>query len=269
MKRKKNADKLLPVLIISVLFFCCSDNNPEITNQAFNKKAALMGIIWQQTSAEYRALAHQSFNMARMILIKESRIKRKKKKAVIIDIDETVLDTSPYQAMIATSLKAYPHGWKEWCNRAVADEIPGSKDFLNYADSKGYDIFYVSNRQTSLRPSTILNLKKLGFPQIKKDRLLLREFSPSKKERRNSIEKTHYIAVLIGDNLNDFSNVFENKSVDSRFKETEKLKKLFGSRFVIIPNPMYGEWENAIYNHQRGITNQDKIKHIQESLKIK
>ena len=56
---------------------------------------------------------------------------------------------------------------------------------------------------------------------------------------------------MIGDNLDDFSDVFERKSVSDRFAEVDKAKDLWGKRFIMIPNAMYGTWENAIYNYER------------------
>ncbi len=79
----------------------------------------------------------------------------------------------------------------------------------------------------------------------------LRLEESSEESRRNQIAEKYRIVTLIGDNLNDLSNVFEKKSIADRFAETEKAKDLWGNKFIVIPNAMYGEWEGAIYEYQR------------------
>jgi 5'-nucleotidase (lipoprotein e(P4) family) len=262
MKRAFKRGVLSVLILLSALisFSICDSDDKAKTERSSDNEAFLMGILWQQKSAEYRALVYQSFNIAKMMIDKESRVKRTKKKAVVIDIDETVLDTSPYQAKSITANQNYPGGWNEWCNLAKAREVPGAKEFLRYAASRGYDIFYVSNRESVLMDGTIKNLKTLGFPQVEKNHILLRENSSSKKERRKTIEKTHYIAIFLGDNLNDFSDIFENRSIEERFTETDRRQRDFGRRFIILPNPVYGDWEGALYNYRRDLSKHQKNK---------
>ncbi len=257
---KKGVLSILIFMLVSISISRCDSDHRVRTERISGNEAFVMGILWQQKSAEYRALVYQSFNMATMMIDRESRIKRSKKKAVVIDIDETVLDNSPYQAKAVTANQDYPRGWKEWCNLARAREVPGAREFLRYAVSKGFDIFYVSNRESALMESTIKNLRTLGFPQVTKNRIYLRENALSKRGRREIIERTHYIAILLGDNLNDFSDTFENRSIEDRFIETDRLQRYFGSRFIVLPNPVYGDWERALYNYRRDLPKQQRNK---------
>jgi predicted secreted acid phosphatase len=48
----------------------------------------------------------------------------------------------------------YPEGWVSWGKEAAATEVPGAKNFLNYAASKGVTIFYVTNRVVELKEAT-------------------------------------------------------------------------------------------------------------------
>ena len=102
------------------------------------------------------------------------------------------------------------------------------------------------------------NLTARGFPQVTRDHVLLKENESSKEARRKSIAATHRIVVLMGDNLNDLAAVFERKSVAERSAEVEKLKNEFGNRFIVLPNPMYGDWESALYGYRRGLTDAEK-----------
>jgi len=57
--------------------------------------------------------------------------------------------------------------------------------------------------------------------------------------------------MLIGDNLDDFSGIFERRSIAERFAAADAHREEWGRRFIVLPNAMYGTWENAIYEYQR------------------
>ena len=58
-------------------------------------------ILWQQSSGERRALSYQAFTLARKILDQDLRVNRRirKPRAVIVDLDETILDNEIYEGM--------------------------------------------------------------------------------------------------------------------------------------------------------------------------
>jgi predicted secreted acid phosphatase len=60
--------------------------------------------------------------------------------------------------------------------------------------------------------------------------------------------------LLLGDNLNDFTQAFEKKSIADRKIEVDKVKQEWGKKFIVLPNSTYGEWENALYNYQRNLS---------------
>ncbi len=220
----------------------------------------VMSVLWFQTSAEMRALSYQAFNVARMKIERDLSLNRsKKKKAVVVDIDETVLDNSPHMAKLIKENQAFPYAWADWVSKAQGEPLPGAVEFLNFVVSKDYDVFYVSNRsaETDLE-RTIVNLTAKGFPQATNDHVLLMKGVSSKEPRRKNIENTHELVLLMGDNLNDLANVFERKAVPERFAEVDKVHEEFGNRFIVLPNPMYGEWENAVYSFQRGLSDEQK-----------
>ncbi len=226
----------------------------------------MMSTLWHQTSAEYRAIAYQTFNLAKMALDIELKKKTPKKKALVFDLDETLLDNSPYQGMSIEQNTGYPHGWYDWIDAAKAKPIPGAVEFLKYADSKGVNLFYLSNRKIKKNrrvpgmKNTLKNMIALGFPQAVESHMYLRDKSSGKEPRRSEIAKNNTIIMLFGDNLNDFSDVFEKKSVVDRKVEVDNLKNMFGSKFIVLPNAMYGEWEGAIYNYNFRAPIDEKIK---------
>jgi len=218
-------------------------------------------VLFMQKAAEFRALAYQAFNIARMQLDADfdkktlkrlPKTERKMTRAIVVDIDETVLDNSPHQAELIKNRMPFTGSiWTAWVNRRQAKPIPGAVEFLKYANSKGVRVFYVSNRNEAEKQGTIDNLKAVGFPDVSGETVLVRATESGKEARRQSISAKHRIVLLMGDNLNDLSNVFERKSVDERFAEVDKTRELFGRKYIVLPNAMYGDWESAIYEYGR------------------
>ena len=218
-------------------------------------------VLFMQKAAEFRALAYQAFNLGRWQLDADfdkkniktlPKAERKMTRAVVVDVDETVLDNSPHQAELIKNRMPFTNTvWTAWVNRRQAKPIPGAVEFLKYANSKGVRVFYVSNRNEAEKQGTIDNLKAVGFPDVSDETVLVRTTESGKEPRRQSIAAKHRIVLLMGDNLNDFSNVFERKSVADRFSEVDRVKDLWGKRFIVLPNAMYGDWESAIYEYGR------------------
>lgn len=229
--------------------------------------------LYQQHAAEYRALSYQAFNLAKMYLdqtLNSSKRKKQPKRAVVVDADETIIDNSPAQAWGIKYRQAFSSAnWLDWVKREEATALPGAVDFLNYAHKRGVRVFYVTNRNVGEEEKhTISNLKKLGFPNVTDDTVMCRseQTGSSKDSRRKEILKTYQIVLLMGDNLNDLATEFERKSVDDRKKAVDDVKNLFGTKYIVLPNAMYGDWENALYNYER-LTDEQKTAKRNEWLK--
>jgi 5'-nucleotidase (lipoprotein e(P4) family) len=240
-------------------------------------------ILWTQSAAEYRALAYQSFVLARLRLDtdlrnhsslaqRRSRHTRDSSRspAVVVDVDETVLDNSRFQAeLVLHGLTYTPESWTAWCERAQAGVVPGSVDFLNYAGTRGIRVFYITNRRLPDKPGTIRNLQSLGFPTVNEETVMVREDAKtsSKESRRKLVRDQYRIVLLIGDNLNDFNDDFADKSTADRAAQVDRERVEFGSRFIVVPNPMYGDWENAIYDNKSRLTDVEKRAYRRAALK--
>jgi 5'-nucleotidase (lipoprotein e(P4) family) len=214
-------------------------------------------VLWQQSSGERRALSYQTFTLARILLDRDLRMNRRSrmKRAIIVDVDETVLDNSGFQAWMIKNQRPFESSsWTAWCNRAEATAVPGAVEFLRYAKSRGVRVFYITNRKQVEKEGTAANLKKVGFPEVNDQTLLVRTDpkSSSKEPRRTSVSSRYRVVLLMGDDLNDFTEVFEtSKTVSTRNDAVERNKAQFGARFIVLPNPMYGHWEDAIYGEGR------------------
>ena len=212
-------------------------------------------VLYQQTAAEYRALCYQAFNMAALRLNGIPKKKfRKEKLAIITDLDETVLDNSYVEAQLIKDGKEFSNAtWKNWMDKSAATAVPGAVEFFKAAKQKGATIFYISNRDSSALQTTLANLVKLGLPDADLAHIMLQGKSTASKEaRRQTVQAKYNVIMLLGDNLIDFMNVFEKGSVDERFAQTDLRKEEFGKKFIVLPNSIYGEWENALYNYERG-----------------
>lgn len=230
-------------------------------------------VLWQQTSGERRALSYQAFALARMLLDRDLRMNRRSRKprAIIVDLDETILDNSRNEGtMLKNRTNFNQKDWTAWVNRAEATAVPGSVEFLRYAASRRVKVFYITNRLEVQKQGTETNLKRLGFPQVNGETLLI-QTDPnnlSKESRRQTVGAKYRVVLLMGDDLNDFAAVFENcKTLESRIESVEKNKPAFGTRFIVLPNPMYGDWENAIYGYNFKLSEAEKAEKRRSVLK--
>ncbi len=227
-------------------------------------------VLWHQTSAEYRALCYQAFNAAKTYI--ETLIPNREpneKFAIITDLDETIIDNSYLEAKQIKEGKEYSSArWKEWVNMSAATEVPGAIEFLQWAASRNITIFYISNRSVSDVKPTLANLNKLQLPNADEEHMLFLSAESTKEPRRQIVAKDHKIVMLMGDNLNDFTNLFEKKSIDDRKAETDKVKDEWGKKFIVLPNAIYGEWENAFYDYKRNLTPKEKETKRKDLLKV-
>lgn len=261
--------KIVSFFFAVIIFSACKTTKQSVSQQAVTlptnttdqiASAKLFTAAFQQSAAEYKALCYQTYNLAK-IKLDELLITGKYAKplAVMTDIDETVLNNSPYQVHQALLDKDYdPTSWHLWTDKASADTVPGALSFFQYAASRGVEVFYVTNRDNAERASTLKNLQNFNFPNTDNSHLMLMGKSSSKVQRRDSIQATHILLMQFGDNLNDFSGSFEKKSIADRMKATDEDRSLFGTQFFVLPNPSYGEWENAVYKYQRNLTSAQK-----------
>jgi len=212
-----------------------------------------LSVLWQQQAAEYRALCYQAFNMAGLRLNEALKNKPGKQKlAIITDLDETILNNSYSEAQLIKDGKEYSNQlWKDWIRQSAATGVPGAVEFLQMAQKKGIVIFYISNRDKTDVANTLINLKKLQLPYADTSHMLFLSNTSSKEPRRQLVMSRYNVVMLLGDNLNDFMQVFEAKNCSSRLAETDKVKSQWGRKFIVLPNATYGEWENAVYDYDR------------------
>jgi 5'-nucleotidase (lipoprotein e(P4) family) len=223
-------------LFIFLFLFAC--NNVEISKKEHS-------LYWQKNSAEYVALSYQAYNLAKFRLDEKLNSEFNKRPAIVIDLDETVLNNLPYNQMLIDSSEVFTQeSWSNWVNKKIATKVPGSLEFINYAKSKNVKIVYLSNRRVENYEPTKVNLVNLGYPFDEDTLMLLRDETGDKTARRNTLND-YEIIMLLGDNLADFNSVFYKKSNKERIQSVDSLSKMFGDKFIVFPNLIYGDWEDG------------------------
>ena len=224
----------------------------------------LNAVAWVQSSVEYEAAAVQAYRLASIQLdaaladtswsaaIEQTGDASKLPPAVILDIDETALDNSPFQARGVRDNTPYSEqAWQRWVTEARARAVPGATEFARYAAGKGVTVFFVTNRMSGIEKPTRANLAAAGFPlDANVDTVLSRgekpEWSASGKgPRRTFIAASYRILLLIGDDLGDFV-VNPAGTPDERRAHTAPNADWWGRRWIMLPNPTYGSWERAV-----------------------
>ena len=232
----------------------------------------LHAVLWMQQAAEYRVLVQQTYRLATERLatadqpgsaaLEQDAVPAQRlaslPPAIILDLDETVLDNSWFQARMLRDRVNYSDPiWDAWVQEAAAPALPGAREYLDAAAQRGVRIFYVTNRECPKVPpvsgdpcpaktATQRNLVRLGLPGAADPaNLLLRRERPewaerSKSARRAWIGERYRIIALVGDDMGDF--------VDRRVHAArrDELTPLFGTRWFLLPNAMYGSWERAV-----------------------
>ncbi|MEQ8909945.1 MAG: 5'-nucleotidase, lipoprotein e(P4) family [Vicingaceae bacterium] len=242
------------LLLGSLFIHACSPSGKITENKSdqptYNRHPDESAVLWQQTAAEYDALCYQAFNSALNWLDynNDDYEVSKRPLTIVMDLDETVLDNSPYNAQLILDGKSYSQeSWSDWTTRTEAKLVPGAAEFIASALNRGYQIYYISNRSADEADWTVRNLSIHGI-NVEYDHVLLDETGTGEKaERRQQVANSNEVIMFIGDNLADFGDFFEEEmTVTERKNLTSEYNKSFGSKFIVLPNPMYGKWDSTL-----------------------
>src|SRR5258708_6144499 len=204
------------IVLAFTLTACATQSSPCRTADS-----AINATLWMQTSAEYQAITREVYGTATRTLdaaiadktwtaaTEQKTLDAAMPPAVILDLDETVLDTSGHQTRLIRAGAGYSEDdWHEWAMHDASNIIEAARDFLLAAQKQGVAIFYVTNRLQSEVEPLRATLARLGLP-LTNDNLLVRgareEWKSSDKTPRRAFVASHYrVIMLFGDDLNDF-----------------------------------------------------------------
>jgi 5'-nucleotidase (lipoprotein e(P4) family) len=244
-----------------------SASTPELLDNNLNST------LWVQASGEYKANTLQAYNSAIANLGPVVRFGNQSAAleqpgntgglpaAVVLDIDETVLDNSRYQAQLVLLGSAFnPETWDQWVALKAATAVPGAVEFINYAKATGVEVFYITNRECKVRDGnedpcpqeldTLENLQNVGVQGVTKDHLLLKNEFPDwgseKSNRRLNIADQYRIVMLFGDDLGDFLSDAKSMTPKERDALVSLHSNKWGSVWYMLPNPTYGSWQRVL-----------------------
>jgi len=212
-----------------------------------------VAVAWKQTAAEYEALYHQGFNIARLRV--EHELAQQQPNglplAVIVDMDDTILDTRDYWAGLLASGQDFfdDAQWDIWISENKVRPTPGSLEFLTFCAEQQVQVFYVTSRNqgASTYDYALNHLQLNGFPFADTQHLTVLTDSSNKQLRQDDIRAMFDVVVLIGDNLNDFSREFYVDDQLERKALMQQHRKQFGARFILLPNPTDGHWLEPLF----------------------
>lgn len=248
---------VLSVLFIA-LFTACQTSNQTVDYS----NNTLYSTLWIQTAAEYEALTYQAYNTAESLLpvaledsswsasLEQEDPYFDKPPAIILDLDETAIDNSFYEARGILDQTGYDAvTWNNWVREAEAEAIKGAVELTNDANDLGIAVFYITNRDAEVQPYTEQNLLELGFP-VAEGSVMSNggqpDWTSAKVNRRKWVAENFRILMLFGDDLNDFVPA-RGISINERKALAEQYSDHWGVKWFVLPNPNYGSWERALY----------------------
>jgi 5'-nucleotidase (lipoprotein e(P4) family) len=240
---------------------------PARAQDAVPASDMLLATLWTQRAIEYKANALTVFTLARIRLDEALADKswtaapgeqkgdfQGLPPAVILDVDETLIDNSRYQVWMLKNNQSFStKTWNEFCAAQISTAIPGAVEFVKYAESKGVKIFYITNRDAVTEKDTRENMQKLGFPMGGNvDTFLMQNEQPgwgsAKSSRRAVVTKDYRVLLNIGDNFGDFDDRYRGSEAD-RIKAYEADMPYWGKQWLMIANPTYGSFDTAPFGH--------------------
>lgn len=234
--------------------------------------------LWIRTSAEFRAATEIIYRSATAALApaladrgwsaepSQTADFADLPPAVVMDIDDTVLDNSAVQVRLSlerTCPQEFAPVWDAWVRERAAPAVPGAVAFLRAAralhDAQGRPlrVFLITNRECAPREDsgsrcpqqddTLANLRALGLdaPTLADDLMLKGEqpdWGSEKLSRRRVVASNYRILLNVGDDLTDFIPGVRALAPGAREQARCARQDWWGLRWFVIPNPMYGSW---------------------------
>jgi 5'-nucleotidase (lipoprotein e(P4) family) len=248
-----NINKTLAApLFVSMLML---HGSPTFAEQTASPPSNLLtsAVAWKQTAAEFEALYYQGFNVARSQLDRALQAHKKGDRplAIISDVDDTVLSSNSYWGYMVNADKEFfdDNAWDKWVAENGPVATPGAVDFLNYAKSKGVEVFYVTSRDQGEKTFeyALANLRKNNLPFADEKHLTVYRDSSNKEPRQTEIAQAFNVVVMLGDNLNDFKRKYYVADVQQRKHLMAEDQQQFGRKFILFPNPTDGHWLKAVF----------------------
>ena len=248
----------------------------------------LDAVLWTQTSIEHELIYRQLFaNATRQLDVALAdptwdalpfppRNLKGLPPAIVVDIDETLLDNVPLNARDVVNNQVYSYDrWNTWVDQAKAQALPGAVAFVQAAQQKGIAVYYLTNREHSQVTATVKNLRLRGFPVAHNEQVLAastptghcEQAGYGKNCRRQWVAAHARVLLMAGDSLGDFVQAEHNTVADQR-KAVAPYVNWLGQRWFLLPNPTYGNWYSAPYGDDEKLPFEQKRMLKQQALQL-
>lgn len=282
-KQSRRLGRWLSLAFMLSAVGCGGGSNGETGRSAVGD-ARLNGVLWIQTALEYEIASVQAYELAKIMLleamadshwtalVEQEGDFEDLPPAVILDVDETVLDNSAYDArLIIAGIDHDQNMWNTWVTEKCAPAISGAKGFLESAVSRGIETFFITNRDYNVEMETAENLGLALGLEVLEESVLCRgekeDWDTDKTSRRAFIAQTHRVLLLIGDDLNDFVRV-GSVPPEERVQLGRRYADYWGKKWIVLPNPVYGSWDRAIYGYDNGSTQAERLNKKYAALRV-
>lgn len=263
--------RLLALLLAAGATGCVPDAADTTDQDESLHNSLLWAVAWKQTAAEFFALCHQAYNIARLRLdmALAARGEGDRPLAVITDMDDTILHAGSYWGHLVEENRDFFDDaiWDEWLPNNLVTAVPGALDFFEYCTSRGVAVFYVTSRDQGERTFeyALGQLVELGFPGATEDRLYVFRDTSNKTPAREEISANYDIALMLGDNLNDYRRDYYVTGVEERLALMERDRDHWGRDFIILPNPTDGHWVRAIFGDSEPAPTEENRRLLKEA----
>ncbi|QDV50469.1 5'-nucleotidase, lipoprotein e(P4) family [Gimesia fumaroli] len=279
----------MPKFVFCLLVLCLTTVSTNAQESASPTIAApktdqgLDATLWMQTSVEHDFACVQAYRLATLqatqalydpcwtAATEQQAGYAQLPPAVILDLDETVLNNAPFMGRLVKQDSSWNQNlWEEWVRSKKSTAVPGVKPFLQKLVSQGIAVYFITNRHFKLETPTVENLSQVLDMPITKSQVLFQKEKPdwnwNKTSRRAEVARNHRIILLLGDDYNDF--VYQGKlTPQERVTQGKRYQQYWGERWIILPNPVYGDWEKALYHYDNALPTAEKLQLKLDALK--
>lgn len=261
----------------SILTVCVLGSLLTGCQQAPKGHDQLDAVLWTQTAIEHEVLYQQIYAAATRqlkpaladpqwdALAQAPRNLQNLPPALIVDIDETLLDNTPVNAKAVVEGGAYDYAeWYRWVEKAEARALPGSVAFMQAAAQLGITPYYLTNREPGQEADTLRNLQRAGFPIADAGQILTagtaiggcQQAGSDKSCRRQWVGERARVLLMVGDSYGDF--IAAPNRLSAQRQAAAPYQAWFGQRWFLLPNPTYGGWYTAPYDDQDELPDGEK-----------
>lgn len=271
------------LIVITFMSACNTAETPPASEPGSDY---LYATLWFQRGAEAEANIITQYKLAALMLERALQDPewtaapaeqvgdyQNKPPAVILDVDETVLDNSPFAGWLIENDAYYDNDrqadWDRWILSAQCRALPGAIEFIRATEARNVKVFYVTNRPADQQEATRKNLQAVGLNVTDEDIFLKGEqqdWGSDKGSRRKAIADNYRVLLLLGDNLGDFVDGYKSDYDErAKFLDRQQYGHLWGEKWIVFPNPIYGSWEQAAFEYDSTGKTRGEIRKLMKS----